>query len=71
MWLYVHRVCLRILYLQYLYEPNSRCEKHYETQANETAEAFDTSFCVFNLNDLYPSYEIAVKAMNIEVSTKK
>lgn len=40
-------------------------------KAKETAEAFDTSFYVFNLNDLYPSYEIAVKAMNIEVSTKK
>ena len=40
-------------------------------KAKETAEAFDTSFSVFNLNDLYPSYEIAVKAMNIEVCTKK
>lgn len=40
-------------------------------KAMETSENADTNFCVFRLDDCYDTYESAIKAMNIEVSTKK
>lgn len=40
-------------------------------KAMETSENTDTNFCVFRLDDLYDTYESAIKAMNIEECTKK